>query len=110
MKVENLKKLSVDALLQLRDRVDDAISGARTTLEDQLTRLGVAPRRKQRSTKSRKVAPKYRGPKGETWSGRGARPRWLVALLQRGHKIDEFSVNKEVRAKGRKKARKKRKV
>ena len=110
MKAENLKKLSVDALLQLRDRVDDAISGARTTLEDQLARLGVGPRRKQRSTKSRKVAPKYRGPKGETWAGRGARPRWLVALLQRGHKIDEFSVIKEVRAKGRKKARKKRKV
>jgi DNA-binding protein H-NS len=27
--------------------------------------------------RGKKVAPKYRGPPGETWAGRGAKPRWL---------------------------------
>jgi DNA-binding protein H-NS len=42
----------------------------------------------------RKVAPKYRSPSGETWTGRGSRPRWLVDLIIRqGRKIDEFAIN-----------------
>jgi DNA-binding protein H-NS len=109
MKAARLKNLSIDALLDLRRSVDDAISTAGKTLQSQLARLGLGTARRQRSTKGRKVAPKYRGPKGETWAGRGARPRWLTALLRRGHKIEEFSVDKEVRTKARKKVRKKRK-
>ena len=35
-----------------------------------------------------------RGPAGETWAGRGARPRWLTALIKEGRKIDEFAINK----------------
>ena len=35
--------------------------------------------------KGKKVPPKYRGPSGETWAGRGARPRWLVAALRGGN-------------------------
>jgi DNA-binding protein H-NS len=38
------------------------------------------------------VPPKYRGPDGETWAGRGATPRWLTALLKEGHSIDEFLI------------------
>jgi DNA-binding protein H-NS len=39
-----------------------------------------------------KIAPKYRGPGGETWAGRGATPRWLSALLKEGHSIEEFLI------------------
>ena len=39
-----------------------------------------------------KVPPKYRGPGGETWAGRGAKPRWLAALLQEGHSLDDFAI------------------
>ena len=39
-----------------------------------------------------KVPPKYRGPGGETWAGRGATPRWLAALLKEGHSLEEFAV------------------
>ena len=42
--------------------------------------------------KGSKVPPKYRGPGGETWAGRGVKPRWLTALLGEGHSIEEFSV------------------
>src|SRR5262249_60357662 len=62
--------------------------------------------------KGRKVAPKYRGPGGETWAGRGARPRWLTALIKQGRKLEEFAIDKALAArKGRraKKARRKKK-
>ena len=38
------------------------------------------------------VAAKFKGPNGETWSGRGLSPRWLSALLAQGHSREEFAV------------------
>ena len=48
-----------------------------------------APRRKYP-----KVLPKYSNPSqpGETWSGRGKQPRWLVAALESGHKLEDFLI------------------
>jgi DNA-binding protein H-NS len=40
-----------------------------------------------------RVLPKYRNPQtSETWSGRGKRPRWLVAAMKSGRKIEEFQI------------------
>lgn len=39
------------------------------------------------------VAAKYRGPNGETWSGRGLTPKWLAALIAQGHSKESFAVN-----------------
>ncbi|WP_024513159.1 H-NS histone family protein [Bradyrhizobium sp. ARR65] len=52
------------------------------------TRAG-RPRRKYP-----KVLPKYFNPSAptETWSGRGKQPRWLVAALQSGRKLEEFRI------------------
>lgn len=37
------------------------------------------------------VPAKYRHPKtGETWSGRGLKPRWLVSELSEGKTLEEF--------------------
>jgi DNA-binding protein H-NS len=46
-----------------------------------------------------KVPPKYRGPGGETWAGRGATPRWLAALIKEGHSIEEFLIGSGRKAK-----------
>lgn len=46
---------------------------------------------KKRSS-SRAVAVKYRGPNGESWSGRGITPRWLAALLAEGKSKRDFLV------------------
>lgn len=42
------------------------------------------------------VHAKYRNPDrpSETWAGRGKRPRWLVAQLQAGKRIDDFKTKK----------------
>jgi DNA-binding protein H-NS len=38
------------------------------------------------------VAAKYRGPQGETWSGRGLMPRWLSALVAEGQPKENFAI------------------
>lgn len=38
------------------------------------------------------VAAKFRGPEGQTWSGRGLMPRWLSALVAQGQPKEEFAV------------------
>lgn len=35
---------------------------------------------------------KYRGPNGETWTGRGLAPRWLQAELAQGKTKEDFAV------------------
>jgi len=60
-----------------------------------------------RTLKGKKVPPKYRGPSGETWAGRGVRPRWLVAAIKGGKRLDDFLIDNSAR-KGRKKRRSKR--
>jgi DNA-binding protein H-NS len=45
------------------------------------------------SASPRKVAPKYRDPEtGETWSGRGLKPKWLAAAIESGRTLEEFAV------------------
>src|ERR1700757_2343736 len=41
-----------------------------------------------------RVFPKYRNPDqpSETWAGRGKRPRWLVAQLGSGKRIEDFKI------------------
>ena len=38
------------------------------------------------------VAAKYRGPNGESWSGRGLTPRWLASLLAEGKTKEDFAI------------------
>jgi DNA-binding protein H-NS len=39
------------------------------------------------------VAAKYRGPEGQTWSGRGLTPRWLTSLVEQGRSKEEFLIS-----------------
>lgn len=67
--------------------------------------LALKPSKKSNLTKAKKaskprkskaagvpVAAKYKGPNGETWSGRGLTPKWLAALLAQGHNKEEFVI------------------
>jgi DNA-binding protein H-NS len=110
----NLSGMNVEALMDLRMRVDETLLKRRADLEQQLARMnravvgGTRVVRGGRSTlKGKKVPPKYRSPSGETWAGRGARPRWLVAAIKGGKKLDDFLIDKSA-PKRRKKRRSKR--
>jgi len=96
--------------MDLRKRVDETLHKRRAELEKQLTALTggrSVVRGGGSALKGRKVPPKYRSRSGETWAGRGAKPRWLVAAIKRGRKLEDFLIDKSAR-KGRKKRRSKR--
>jgi DNA-binding protein H-NS len=38
------------------------------------------------------VAAKYRGPNGETWTGRGLTPKWLASLVAAGATKEQFLI------------------
>ena len=82
----NLGSMSVEQLLQLRDDVGKELNRKSTELRSQLARLGteIAPSRgRGGSLKGMKVAPKYRGPSGETGRVAVQNP---VGLLRRSRK------------------------
>ena len=84
----SLSGMTVEALMDLRRRVDEMLDKRRAELQKQLERMDplVGGRGGQRGSalKGRKVPPKYRSTSGETWAGRGARPRWLVDAIKGG--------------------------
>jgi DNA-binding protein H-NS len=45
-----------------------------------------------RAASGRKVAIKYRDEKGNTWTGRGKTPRWLVEAEKLGETREQFAV------------------
>src|SRR6267142_1211053 len=97
----NLSGMTVEALMDLRERVDETLLKRRAELQKQLERMGaiavVGGRGGASTLRGRKVPPKYRGPSGETWAGRGAKPRWLVAALKGGKKLKSFLIDKSDR-------------
>ena len=106
----NLSGMTVEALMDLRKRVDETLHERRAELEKQLEKLGrtvavIGRRGGQRASalKGRKVPPKYRSSSGETWAGRGAKPRWLVAAIKGGKKLDDFLLDKPRKGKRRSK-------
>jgi len=92
-----LKDISLVDALKLRVELDNRLQEMRAELNqywDKVFPNGGGRPTGPSSLKGVKVAPKYRGPKGETWAGRGAKPRWLVAAMKKGKKLDSFLINK----------------
>jgi DNA-binding protein H-NS len=112
----NLSAMTFDALMDLRKQVDETLVKRRAEIEKQLARMDGAialdggarvARRGGSALKGREVPPKYRSASGETWAGRGVKPRWLVDAVKEGKKLDDFLIDKS-NPKGRKKRRSKR--
>src|SRR3984893_16608905 len=102
----SLSNMNVEALMILRDQVNKRLLECRAEIEKQLAAIPGQPKSKSsKSLKGRKVPPKYRSPSGETWAGRGAKPRWLVAAMKGGKKLENFLIEKSARN-GRKKRKK----
>lgn len=81
-------------------RIREAISHYGLTSEDlfgKVSRLRerapakAATVRSKSKTKGQKVAVKFRDG-DNTWTGRGTRPRWLVAKLAEGKTLEDFAV------------------
>ena len=94
----NLSSASVDALLKLRDEIEEVLAHRAALLREELSKFGhqIGSKGKVRgsSLKGRKVAVKYRDRSGNTWAGRGAQPVWLREKLKAGAKLEDFAVHK----------------
>jgi DNA-binding protein H-NS len=98
----NLSGMSVEGLMDLRQQVDKTLHERRAELEKQLERMAVVGgRRVVRGggsiLKGRKVPPKYRSRSGETWAGRGQRPKWMVEALKKGKKMEDFLIARKAK-------------
>jgi DNA-binding protein H-NS len=96
----NLSTMPVDALLKLRADIDKTLSSRAAQLRNELSKLSAGGSLKaSHPLKGRKAPVKYRSPSGETWAGRGAKPRWLVAAIKKGKKVEDFLIERKRRAK-----------
>lgn len=78
----------VDALAKIKELM--AVNGLT------VAHLAGVPHLRQdapRDTPREKAEPKFRHPEtGETWVGRGNRPKWLTKALSEGKSLSEFAV------------------
>ena len=93
-----LKKKEIGGVVA---RMKDAIAHYELTPEDLFGNQragrsarsnGAAKPAAKASLNGRKIPIKYRDENGNTWTSRGSRPRWLVAALESGRKIEDFLV------------------
>ena len=116
----DLESMSLDDLWSLHEKISAILSSRIKAEKHELEkRLAVLDRgmgaivqpgearligEKQRR-KYPRVLPKYRNPQtSETWSGRGKLPRWLVAAMKSGRKIEEFRISEGNGARSRQRA------
>lgn len=104
--MKSIKSMALEELLTTKAMIEAAIqrhiAGDNRELVKAIESLatGIAGNRlSQEKThghalKGKKLPAKYRNPKNhaETWAGRGNRPRWLVAALKNGKKLDALVV------------------
>jgi DNA-binding protein H-NS len=92
----DIARMDVDDLLKLRSEIADELVKRRDQISKTLDSIAPHDSNRSRSRgspmKGRKVPPKYKGPHGELWAGRGAKPRWLTALLRKGRKLESFRI------------------
>jgi DNA-binding protein H-NS len=101
MKGIDFDSKSIDELWEFREEIATVIVAKmiaeKSVLEDRLGKLSRQTQVDQPSKKRRSyptVYPKYRNPNepSETWAGRGKKPRWLVAQLNSGKRLDDFRI------------------
>jgi DNA-binding protein H-NS len=91
MPKSNLSAMSVDALLKLREDIEKTLGSRAAQLRNELSKLSG---KAAHPLKGRKAPIKYRDRQGNTWAGRGAKPRWLVAALKKGKKVENFLIKR----------------
>ena len=79
-------------LIEFRERAEK-MGMSLDTLFPHLNKPGGT--RRSRSDAGQPLAPKFQGPNGETWSGRGIPPRWLSALIAEGHSREDYRIKTE---------------
>jgi DNA-binding protein H-NS len=93
--IEKLQKQASEIKAQEFDKTVQDILAKMTAYGITLKDLDVVKGRVRKAAPagSKSAAAKFKGPNGETWSGRGLTPRWLSALVAQGHSKEEFAIS-----------------
>jgi DNA-binding protein H-NS len=101
MKNTGLSEKSLDDLWALHEQIVDILCSKmleeKARLEKRLSELhlrSAVPSIEQARRPYPPVPPKFRNPvqPEETWAGRGKQPRWLLAQLKKGRKLEDFRI------------------
>ena len=104
----NIDKMSLRDLVELEHRVKKAIGSARDREKSEIRAQALeliessgfsvpelfGKARAVRGSKTSNGAAKYVNPdnRSETWAGRGRKPNWLLAKVNKGAKIEDFAA------------------
>jgi DNA-binding protein H-NS len=100
-----VEKLNLKSLLDLQEKLDDAITRAkdreRHEVKEEMIRLAMkrgftvkevlGPQFAKRSHHAKKP-PKFMNPEDptQTWTGQGRKPNWMVAKIEKGATLEQF--------------------
>lgn len=87
-----LKEKQEAAKASLREKWKAEAAEAGLSIDAIMPGAGSAPVKASRKEATGTVPVKFRGPNGETWSGRGKMPKWLQAQEAEGKNRSEFAV------------------
>lgn len=91
LSLEDLKALINDAHAALAARIEVKRQELKKQIEE-LDAMSALAKPAALSKKTNPVKVTHRGPNGETWTSRGQKPKWLQALIDKGHDESEFRV------------------
>ena len=101
LSVEDLKRLQAEAEVLIANKKDQAVEDAYNQIVAIAQSVGFtveelleAGEQKRKKVTRKAVEPRYRNKNNsaETWTGRGKQPRWLVAELDKGAKLEDFLI------------------
>jgi DNA-binding protein H-NS len=104
LSIENLGRIGDAVRAKRQAKQEESRSTARQRIEQELQNTGLSlrdlfpdllPSASRKRGDGGALPPKFKGPHGETWTGRGRLPNWLSILEQGGHNREEFRIPEE---------------
>lgn len=101
MTAEELEARARALLQQAEELRKQELRSVIADIKAKMVEYGITPEelehspRRRRADRGGSVPPKYRGPNGETWTGRGRAPAWVREIMARGESLDAYRVNHE---------------
>lgn len=99
MTVQELRALAEAATVKAQEKTEAAKQAVLDETRAKLAELGVdldhllkSPTKPKKGRVTAALPVKYRGPKGEAWSGRGKLPSWLAEAEKQGKSRGAFKV------------------
>ena len=101
LSVVELTKLRARADVLIESKKDQKVEDAYNAIVEIAKNVGLSLEAliefgasKQKKAPRKAVEPRYRNVNNaeQTWTGRGKQPRWLVAELEKGAKLEDFVI------------------